>query len=53
MIKITGGKLLVGRTAKTQGEPDKNGFIKAFLINEDGTIQNEFIYVNIKNIESI
>ena len=52
MVEIT-GKIFKGRKAITKGHPDKNGYIMAFLVNPDGSVQNEYIYLHIDKIKKL
>lgn len=54
MVKIVGGKCLLGRTAKVEKPSSKKNAIKAFLLNDKtGTFQKTCITVDIENIEIV
>lgn len=51
MVEIT-TKILKGRKAVLEGKPNRNGYIMAHLVNQDGSVQNEYIYVNINQVKA-
>lgn len=53
MIEIISGNLFVGSKAIPKTKPNKNGYITAFIVNDDKTIKKELVYLNINNIKKI